>query len=379
MYQPSKNHFFAADFQAPRAGLTLSVPQEVFDEFFAQGGLTVYASHPSPWRWMVCSGQKSSFQATLIDAHSFFEAKGDWASAAATPALQTKPVKGKSFEQSRLVKWLTRRAEERTQDNASHPPTAAQNDAESEDLKAFLSLVHFSREDWQSLNLTPSLTAVEIRHFAKAHNAALSDIESAFLPARMDLPLPLADFYIRYLVQARRDVEATLLIAQATHSARVPRLMADALAIGAFEGAGIEALRHEGHEYAQAAIQDTAPLIDAAAAIADQKLALPVDHPQHLLRINVMDLSRLAAEIVEREALTPCAFLLKAKALYLARCDVCRFPPVERLSTAMNECDLSLEDAWVKRLCQAHDRLLKGAEPLAHTASEHAKILRFSR
>jgi hypothetical protein len=46
----------------------------------------------------------------------------------------------------------------------------------------------------------------------------------------------------------------------------------------------------------------------------------------------------------------------------------------------MNECDLSLEDAWVKRLCQAHDRLFDGSEtPLVQSTSAAAKILRFGR
>lgn len=353
------------------------VSQTEFDAFFAVGGLTVYAATSSPWRWLICAGQRN-FQTTLISPESMFEtAKLD---ESVTPLLQANKPKRKSFEQSKLVQWLLRAAQQTT---AVAPAAHYNKLADEADVVAFTKLVRIDRNEWDLLNALPSLSAAEIKYFEQSHNAALSDIESAFLPAKMDLPAGLANFYIRYLTQARRDVEASLTIAQATHSTRLPRLMSDALAVSAFEGAKADPVRHENNLYASFAIQDTSIFIDAALRIAQQKLNLPIDHDSHLLRLNVQEMSRLAAEIVDLNRLHPFAFLLKAKELLIGRADVCRFPTLQRFATAVQERDLNGDEPWVQRIALAYERLFEGkAMPvpdMQHTQHHEAEILRFSR
>lgn len=297
-----------------------------------------------------------------------------------TPLLQANKPKRKSFEQSKLVQWLLRAAQQTT---AVAPAAHYNKLADEADVVAFTKLVRIDRNEWDLLNALPSLSAAEIKYFEQSHNAALSDIESAFLPAKMDLPAGLANFYIRYLTQARRDVEASLTIAQATHSTRLPRLMSDALAVSAFEGAKADPVRHENNLYASSAIQDTSIFIDAALRIAQQKLNLPIDHDSHLLRLNVQEMSRLAAEIVDLNRLHPFAFLLKAKELLIGRADVCRFPTLQRFATAVQERDLNGDEPWVQRIALAYERLFEGkAMPvpdMQHTQHHEAEILRFSR
>jgi hypothetical protein len=328
-----------------------SIREDAFAAFFGAGGLTVYSSCKSPWRWVICAGQ-NAVQARVIDPESFYERA---ARASVTPAPRTARSAPRKFEQSLLVRWLTR---------ALQPPeesvTLYSTLAEEEDIAAFLTLVHFSREEWDAINALPSLTAAEIRHFAQSHNAALSDIESAFLPAKLDLAPALADFYIASLTRARRDVEAALIIAQATHSTRLPRLMADALAVGAFEGAGHAPMRHEGEDYATSILQDTSIFTDAAMTAATERMALPIDHMDHLLRMDIMAISRLAAEIVEQHCLSPAALLRRAQHVFLARADVCRFPPLHRFALAVHEGDLNVQESWVQRTGLAYNRLFEG-------------------
>lgn len=355
---------------------TRNLPQEDFDAFFSEGGLTVYTSAPSPWRWLICAGQKSQ-EATVVDIESLLEKTSSPLPAhETTPTPQDVPHSKKPFEQSTLVQWLTRA----TQKQASGDILFSKL-AEEEDIEAFLKLVHFSRADWDSLNALPSLTAAEIRHFEQSHNAALSDIENAFLPARIDLPPALATFYINHLVRARRDVEATLIIAQATHSTRLPRLISDALAVGAFEGAGLEPLKFEGNDYAVTTIQDTTRFVDAAMTLAARKLALPIDHDGHLLRMSVMDMTRLAADIVEENRPAPFAFLLKAREMFTGRCDVCRFPPLQRFAIAVAERDVNVEESWVQRMALAYERLFEGRATYTaeETPTKEARIIAFSR
>ncbi|NDE91017.1 MAG: hypothetical protein EB059_07780 [Alphaproteobacteria bacterium] len=359
------------------------ITQGELDGFFAacegSGGLTVYAPTTSPWRWVICAGMRN-FQATLVSPESMFES-------AAIPVvtshinsrIEEKPKKRKSFEQSKLVQWLLRAAQQTT---AVAPAAHYNKLADEADIEAFIKLVHMERQEWDLLNAIPSLSAAEIRYFEQSHNAALSDIESAFLPAKLDLPAPLASFYIRYLTQARRDVEASITIAQATHSTRLPRLMADALAVGAFEGAKHEMVRHENNDYAARALQDTSVFIDAALRIASKKLSLPIDHDSHLLRLNVHEMSQIAAEIVDQHRLHPFAFLLKAKQLLIGRADVCRFPTLQRFATAVQERDLNIEDAWVQRIALAYERLFEGkamAIPDMPSAPGEGEILRFTK
>lgn len=352
------------------------IAQAEFDAFFSYGGLTVYAATPSPWRWVICSGQRN-FQATIISPESLFETPR------ITPIIQSSelPVKktgSKPFENSKLIQWLLRAAQQTTD---IVPASHYNKLADETDVEAFTKLVRIDRNEWDLLNALPSLSAAEIRYFEQSHNAALSDIESAFLPAKMELPAALANFYIRYLTQARRDVEAALTIAQATHSTRLPRLMSDALAVSAFEGAGQDPISHETNQYASSAIGDTSNFIDAAMRIATQKLSLPIDHDLHLLRLNLQDMNHLAADIVQEHRLHPFAFLMKAKQLLLSRADVCRFPTLQRFATSVQERDLNIEDAWVQRIALAYERLFEGKamSPPDMPEREEAEILRFSK
>lgn len=359
------------------------IAQAEFDAFFLVGGLTVYATTPSPWRWVICSGQRN-FQATLISPESLFETPRAISQSPIVVHSETptKKLARKPFEQSKLVQWLLRAAQQTT---GIVPAAHYSKLADEADVEAFTKLVRIERSEWDLLNALPSLSAAEIRYFEQSHNAALSDIESAFLPAKMELPAALANFYIRYLTQARRDVEAALTIAQATHSTRLPRLMSDALAVSAFEGAGQDPITHEANQYASSAIADTSAFIDAAMRIAAQKLSLPIDHDRHLLRLNLQDMNHLAADIVDEHRLHPFAFLMKAKQLLLSRADVCRFPTLQRFATSVQERDLNIEDAWVQRIGLAYKRLFEGKAmptpdmPPETDKQQEAEILRFTK
>ncbi len=353
--------------------LTIATSKKIAD-FFAAGGLTVYASAHAAWRWRICAGQVS-LQATVIDPHSLFEQVSDQAPEVFPALPAAKHIKTKKpFERSTLVKWLTGVAQKTP---GQHAITAAAN-SDPADHTAFAELIGMQANEWAALELSPPLLAAEIRHFEQAHNAALSDIESAFLPEKTELPPTLATFYIRYLTKARRDVEATFLIAQSSNSTRVPFRMADALAVGAFEGAANNPLRHEGNEYALSVANDTSSFIDAALAIATQRLQLAIDHPDHLLRLNVMDITRLASDIVAQHRLPPFRFLLKAKELFLARCDVCRFPPFERFSTALAEQDVNAHEGWVQRVALGYNRLFPG-EVQINAAPAPAEVIKLSK
>jgi hypothetical protein len=340
----------------PADDISLSVmspmPQKTLDTFFAAGGLTVYATSPSAWRWRACTGGQS-LEAIVVDPHSVIEnAATDIArSTEVKPAAQRKP-----FEHHTLVRWLTR---------AAVPQNLSPSHADfwpftDEDGKAFAALLGMQPEEWRRLGLKPAATASEIRLFAQGHNAALSDIESAFLPARFELPANLSSFYIRHLTKARRDAEAALLVAQSCGSLRIPSLMADAFAAYSFEAAMSDPVQHEGNDYASTTAHDTSAYIDAAIRFASEKLSLPAEHPDYLLRMNLTDVTEAACDIVERLRPAPFAFLLKAKELFLARSDVSRFPPEMRFMTALNEGDLPVSEPWVQRLILAYERVFGG-------------------
>lgn len=351
------------------------------DAFFASGGLTIYATTASSWRWRACAGE-AMLLATVIDPQSLFDA-----GATANPETHRYEPglrQQKPFEHSRLVQWLTREASKTGPTEVSAPAGHL-----TDDDVAYAGLLHFASVEWAALKVKPPITASEIMHFNAAHNAALSDIESAFLPDKVDLPAALASFYIRYLTKARRDVEAALVIAQSSNSTRLPHSMADALALAAFEGAALEPVRHDGSDYAASCAEDTSAFIDAAIVAATRKLMLPIDHPDHLLRLNVMDITRLASQIVEETRLAPFRFLLKAKQLYMARCDVCRFPPLQRFATSVGEHDLNADEPWVQRIAAAYARIFPGQSmpaPLPvqkgkgkKAGKNNNKILGFSR
>ncbi len=341
------------------------------DAFFAVGGLVVYATAAPSWRWRACAvGQ--SLEAILIDPQSVIENNlADFV----PPAAKKSPRSRKAFENHTLVRWLTRATQTGTAQAANESPCG------DSDIEAYAALVGMDCSEWRLFGLKPAISAAHIRLFAQGHNAALSDIESAFLPGKFDMPSALATFYIRHLTQARRDTEATLLVAQSCGSSRIPEIMAHALAVFGFESAAHSPIRHEANEYATSAIRDTSVYIDAAVAYANEKLILSADHPGHLLRMNLKGITEAASDIVERLRPPPFGFLLKAKELYLARSDVGRFPPQQRFLTALSEGDLPVSEPWVRRLITAYEALFEGHDAglVAKPAGQDAKILSFRR
>jgi len=329
------------------------------DAFFARGGLTVYASTQHAWRWRACSG-KGFMQAVLVDPLSNLRLPHDGDTQQATPAGGA----AKRFEDSRLVKWLTRTI------SKTKPSENMPNGYSGEDAVAFAELIQMDVAEWATLGCMPALTAAQIRCFRQAHNAALSDMESAFLPNRIDLPTALANFYVRYLTCARRDVEASFIVAQSSSSTRLARRFADAVAVAAFEGAAHTPLQFDGNDYAVSAACDTSYFIDKAIEQAEKRLALPIDHADHLLRLSTTDITMLASDIVEAGSLTPFPFLMKAKQLYLARADVCRFPPMDRFATAIAENDLPAGEEWVARIANAYNRLFFGLATPVNVGAE---------
>ncbi len=353
------------------------VSHAALDAFFEAGGLTVYASSASSWRWQACAG-RHALEAVLIDPQALIDDR-PFPSDIHPDEENSRPPRrrgGKPFEHSRLVKWLSRAAEKRGTEKA---PASAAGDPENGDFTEISGLLGLSPEDGRAMDLQLALTPAEIRHFAQAHNAALSDIESAFLPGRFDLPPALTGFYIRHLTQARRDAEAAFLVAQSSGSLRVPAAIADALAARGFEAALDNPVRHEGNDYAASVITDTAVYIDEAVGLAEKMLALPIGHPGHLLRLDLHQVTGLATDIVARLRPAPFAFLLKAKELHIARSDVSRFPPEQRLPVALGEGDLPFDEPWVRRLVTAYERIFEAAPVPAAPAGQGKKILSFVR
>ncbi|HVY12215.1 MAG TPA: hypothetical protein VHB73_01465 [Alphaproteobacteria bacterium] len=364
---------------APAAAITVyqplstsgEPPQKALDEFFAAGGLTVYATSTPSWRWRACAGH--SLEAIVIDPHSVIES----AAASFMPAANQPAHKRKPFEHHTLVRWLTRAA------NTTRPAETAPGPSPfgSKDAEAYAGLLGVNHEEWAVLGLKPALMASEIQHFDQGHNAALSDIENAFLPSKLELPLPLAAFYIRHLVQARRDVEAALLTAQSCGSMRIAERMADAVAVHSFEAAAQNPVHYEGNDYAASALRDTSAYIDEAVAFSVRKLAVPTDHPAFLLRLNLKEITEAACDIVESLRPDPYAFLLKAKELYMARCDVNRFPPNQRFLTSLSEGDLQITEEWVQRLALAYERIFESPIAAHNKRADAitAKVVQFKR
>lgn len=202
------------------------------------------------------------------------------------------------------------------------------------------------------------LTAAEIDHFRRNHRGTESHISRDFLTARTDLPSPLAELYGLYQHRARVDIEATLFVAQATGSTRVARVMADLLSIGGFAN-GLEYISHLGITYSVPAALDTSDLIDRANHEAARRLALPIDHPAHLLKLTPDEIGVLATNIMEKHAMVATDFLEKANGLAESRQDVARLPVSQHFRTAIIERDLPLQKAWVMRLCAAYARILE--------------------
>jgi hypothetical protein len=203
------------------------------------------------------------------------------------------------------------------------------------------------------------LTGAEIDHFRRNHRGTENHISRDFLAARTDLPSPLAELYGLYLHRSRVDTEAALFVAQATGSTRVARIMADLLAIGGFAN-GLEFITYLGLTYSVPAAFDTSDLIDQANHEAAKRLALPIDHPGHLLKLTPDEISVLASHIAEQHAITAPDFLEKTNLLAEARQDVTRLPAEKHFTTAIIERDLPIKQLWVTRLCAAYARIFEG-------------------
>ncbi len=200
------------------------------------------------------------------------------------------------------------------------------------------------------------LTAAEIDFFRRNHRGTENHISRDFLAAQTDLPSPLAEFYGLYRHRARIDAEAALFLAQSTGSTRVARIMADLLAIGAFANA-FEGISHMGCTYSVSAAFDTSADIDRANLEAARRLALPSDHPSHLLKATPDELGVIATSIAGVNAANPATFLDKAQLLSVSRQDVNRLPENKHFATAIAERDLPVQTPWVARLAAAYGRI----------------------
>lgn len=227
-----------------------------------------------------------------------------------------------------------------------------------DDWQTIGALCGYTVNDLINAGTSLPLTAAEIDHFRRNHRGTENHISRDFLTSRTNLPSPLAELYGLYQHRARVDVEATLFVAQATGSTRVARVMADLLAIGGFAN-GLEYISHLGSTYSVSAALDTSALIDRANHEAARRLALPIDHPAHLLKLVPDEIGVLAANITEKHALPATDFLEKANCLSEARQDVARLPVCEHFRTAIIERDLPLQQEWVTRLCAAYARILE--------------------
>jgi len=227
-----------------------------------------------------------------------------------------------------------------------------------DDWQAVATLCGHSVGDLMAAASSLPLTSAEIDHFRRNHRGTQNHVSRDFLSARTDLPSPLAELYGLYRHRTRVDTEATLFVAQATGSTRVARIMADMLAIGGFAN-GIEYVTYLGLTYSVPSAFDTSDLIDRANHEAARRLAMPADHPAHLLRLTPDEIGVLAANIAENHALSVADFLEKANLLSEARQDVARLPISQHFATAIIERDLPLQQIWVNRLCAAYARIFE--------------------
>ena len=213
-------------------------------------------------------------------------------------------------------------------------------------------------EDFAANGSGLPLTSAEIDHFRRNHREMDTLVSRDFLTAKTDLPSPLSELYGLYHHRSRLDTEAALFVAQATGSTRVARIMADMLAIGGFAN-GHECISHHAMTYSVPASFDTSELIDRANHEAARRLALPIDHPAHLLKLSPDEIGLLAANILENNIMQPCDFLEKANLLAEARQDVARLPNEKQFVTAIRERDVPANKTWVVRLCAAYARIFE--------------------
>ena len=228
----------------------------------------------------------------------------------------------------------------------------------TDDWQAVANICGYGAEDFAAAGATLPLTVAEIEHFRRNHRCTESNVHRDFLTAKSDLPSPLAELYGLYQHRARLDAEATLFLAQSTTSMRVARMTADLLAIGAFAN-GMEFITHMGLTYSVPAAFDTSGIIDSANNEAARRLALPAEHPSHLLKLTPDEIGILAMELAEKNTLSSADFLEKANLLAEARQDVNRLPVSQHFTTAFTERDLPHQYSWVMRICAAYGRVFE--------------------
>ena len=228
----------------------------------------------------------------------------------------------------------------------------------SDDWQMITNLCGYTARDFMSAGASLPLTVAEAEHFRRNHRSADNNVSRDFLAARIDLPSPLAELYGLYLYRASLDAESALFVAQTTNSTRVAHVMADLLAIGGFEN-GMECISYLGLTYSVPAAFDTSSVIDCANFEASRRMALSAEHPSHLLKLTPDEIGVLAANIVEKNVLSPTDFLDKSNLLAEARQDVNRLSASQHFVTAIVERDLSVQLPWVTRICAAYMRLLE--------------------
>ncbi len=263
----------------------------------------------------------------------------------------------------RIIAWLFRSSAKKARTTPVSDPFPAYAKSRltetQDDWQTVANLCGHLAEDFSAAGVGLPLTGAEIDHFRRNHREADYRVGRDFLAARSELPSPLAELFGVYRHRVRLDTEAAFFVAQATGSTRVARIMADLLAIGGFAN-GHECVSHLTMTYAVPAAFDTSDLIDRANHEAARRLAMPIDHPAHLLKLSPDEISVLATNIAERHVMTPSEFLEKANLLAEARQDVNRLSREKQFTTAIEEGDLPLNMLWVTRICAAYVRIFDG-------------------
>jgi len=277
------------------------------------------------------------------------------------PANTDEPLPALTSDQ-RIIAWLFRATSKRKMSQVletgqRYIPARAGHSLD--DWQTVANICGHQPDDFAAAGVGLPLSGAEIDHFRRNHREADYRVGRDFLASRTELPSPLAELYGLYRHRVRLDTEAALFIAQATGSTRVARIMADLLAIGSFAN-GHECVSYLTTTYAVPAAFDTSDLIDRANHEAARRLALPVDHPAHLLKLSPDEISVLATNIVERNAISTPDFLEKANLLAEARQDVNRLPTDKQFVTAIEEGDLPINQLWVTRICAAYVRIFEG-------------------
>ncbi|MDR3450419.1 MAG: hypothetical protein P4M15_11870 [Alphaproteobacteria bacterium] len=276
--------------------------------------------------------------------------------------LHTDDGIGLSARSPRLLEWLSRLTQPGFALDLLNAPiekakaTTPSDPAHRDDWQAVAHICGYSQQDFASAEAPLPLSAAAIDFFRRNHRGTEHHASRDFLTARCDLPSPLAELYGLYLHRARLDAESALFLAQSTGSTRVARMMADLLAIGGFAN-GLEFVGYLGITYSVPAAFDTSAQIDRANHEALRRMALPADHPSHLLKLTPDEIGVLASSIAEKNALDPADFLEKANLLSESRQDVTRLPPSQQFATAVIERDLPLVTSWALRLAEAYARV----------------------